>query len=133
MFQKIDHIAIAVRDIELATHGLVEKYDLVATGQDTVGDTKVCFFSIGDTCLELVQSVKKDGEIATYIDEKGEGLHHIAFEVEDVKSSLQKITDRSGQGIDIEPRKGSNDTLIAFLDSKDNYGMRIELVEHPPK
>jgi len=130
MLKKIDHIAIAVKDLESAMKFFLEKYRLESTSQDTVGDTKAAFVPIGDTRLELVQSVTPDGAVAKFIEQKGEGIHHIAFEVEDIKSMLERIKSVGVSCIDKEPRKGAHDSMVAFLHPKSNYGILIELVEH---
>ena len=133
MLKKIDHIAVAVKDIESAERFFTENYNLVATSKDTIGDTKICFFKIGDTCLELVQSVTKDGIIAKYIEKEGEGIHHIAFVVENIKASIEEVKLKKIRLIDQKPRPGANGTQIAFLDPMDNYGISIEFVELPLK
>lgn len=133
MLKKIDHIAIAVKDIESAERFFTANYNLVASSKDTIGDTKVCFFKIGDTCLELVQSVTQDGIISKHIEKEGEGIHHIAFVVEDIKASIEKVKSKKIKLIDHKPRPGANGTQIAFLDPMDNYGISIEFVELPNK
>jgi methylmalonyl-CoA epimerase len=100
------------------------------TSQDTVGDTKAAFLPIGDTRLELVQSVTTDGVVAKHIEKKGEGIHHIAFEVDDVGSTLEMLKAGGVVCIDKEPRPGAHDTKVAFTHPKSNYGILVELVEH---
>ncbi|MBW1705002.1 MAG: methylmalonyl-CoA epimerase [Deltaproteobacteria bacterium] len=133
MFKKIDHIAIAVKDIESAILFFKERYGLETTSQDTVGDTKAAFLPIGDTRLELVQAVTPEGVIAKHIEKKGEGIHHIAFEVEDVGSSLEKVKSDGVACIDKVPRKGAHDSMVAFLHPNSNYGILVELVQHHKK
>ena len=130
MLKKIDHIAIAVKDLESAMRFFKEKYGLETTSQDTVGDTKAAFLPIGDTRLELVQSVTAEGVVAKHIEKKGEGIHHIAFEVDDVGSTLEKIKAEGVVCIDKEPRPGAHDTKVAFTHPKSNYGILVELVQH---
>jgi len=130
MLKKIDHIAIAVKDLEGAMRFFKDKYGLETTSQDTVGDTNAAFIPIGDTRLELVASATSDGVLTKFIDKKGEGIHHIAFEVDDVGSTLEKIKADGVICIDQKPREGAHDTKVAFTHPKSNYGMLVELVEH---
>ena len=130
MLKKIDHIAIAVKDLESAMEFFKEAYGLDTTSQDTVGDTKAAFLPIGDTRLELVQSVTSDGVVAKHIEKKGEGIHHIAFEVDDVGSTLQELNADGVACIDKEPRPGAHDTKVAFTHPKSNHGILVELVQY---
>jgi methylmalonyl-CoA epimerase len=130
MLKKIDHIAIAVKDLESAMRFFRETYGLETSSQDRVGDTKAAFLPIGDTRLELVQSVDSDGAVAKHIEKKGEGIHHIAFEVNDVGSALEELKASGVVCIDKEPRPGAHDTKVAFTHPRSNYGILVELVEH---
>lgn len=130
MLKKIDHIAIAVKDLESAMAFFKEAYGLNTTSQDTVGDTKAAFLPIGDTRLELVQSGTSDGVVAKHIEKKGEGIHHIAFEVDDVGNTIKELNAEGVVCIDKEPRPGAHDTEVAFTHPKSNHGILIELVQH---
>ena len=130
MLKKIDHIAIAVKDLESAMAFFKEAYGLETTSQDEVGDTKAAFLPIGDTRLELVQSVTSAGVVAKHIEKKGEGIHHLAFEVDDVGSTLEELNAEGVACIDKEPRPGAHDTKVAFTHPKSNHGILIELVQH---
>ena len=130
MLKKIDHIAIAVKDLESAMAFFKEAYGLETTSQDEVGDTKAAFLPIGDTRLELVQSVTSAGVVAKHIEKKGEGIHHLAFEVDDVGSTLKELNAEGVACIDKEPRPGAHDTKVALTHPKSNHGILIELVQH---
>lgn len=130
MLKKIDHIAIAVKDLESAMAFFKNAYGLETTSQDEVGDTKAAFLPIGDTRLELVQSVTSDGVVAKHIEKKGEGIHHIAFEVDDVGTTLEELTEGGVTCIDKKPRPGAHDTKVAFTHPKSNHGILIELVQY---
>ena len=131
MIKRLDHIAIFVKDLDEAVKFFQDKYGLTCSSRETVGDeANIAFFPIGDTQLELVQPISPDGMVAKHIKEKGEGVNHIAFEVEDVKSALEKAKSEGIISINDEPRQGAHNAMIAFLDPKSNYGITIELVEH---
>ena len=87
------------------------------------------FVPVGETNLELVQSTAPDGDLAKYVSKKGQGIHHIALEVEDLEGAVQELLDKGMHVIDKKPRKGSNGTTIAFLHPKATHGVMIELVE----
>ncbi len=133
MLKKIDHIAIYVKDLDSAIQFFQKKYGLLATSLDTVGEARLAFLPIGDTQIELIASTTPDGEIAKYIKERGEGMHHIAFEVDNVKSALEKVRSEGVKCVDKEPRKGAHDSSIVFLHPESNYGVNIEFVEHKHK
>ena len=130
MVRKIDHIAVAVKDLEKATRFFKESYGLETTSRDSVGDTNAAFIPIGDTRLELVASATPDGVLAKFIEKKGEGIHHIAFEVDDVAAALEKLRTDGVACIDKQPRPGAHNTKVAFVHPKSNYGILIELVQH---
>jgi len=130
MLKKIDHIAIFVKDLDSAVKFFQETYGLLPTAYDTVGDARLAFLPIGDTQLEIIESVTPDGMVAKHIEKNGEGIHHIAFEVEDVTSELEKVKSKGIDCIDKEPRHGAHNALIAFLNPQSNYGVTIELCEH---
>lgn len=133
MLKKIDHIAIFVKDLDSAIQFFQKKYGLLATSLDTVGEARLAFLPIGDTQIELIASTTPDGEIAKYIKERGEGMHHIAFEVDNVKLALEKVRSEGVKCVDQEPRKGAHDSSIVFLHPESNYGVNIEFVEHKHK
>ncbi len=133
MLKKIDHIAIAVKDLEEASRYFKDTYGLETTSRDSVGDTNAAFIPIGDTRLELVASATPDGVLTKFIEKKGEGIHHIAFEVEDVEATLENLKADGVACIDKVPRPGAHNTKVAFTHPKSNYGILVELVEHESK
>lgn len=133
MLKKIDHIAIFVKDLDAAVRFFQDSYGLNPSSQETIGDARLAFLPIGDTQIEFIESLTPDSAIAKHIREKGEGIHHIAFQVEDIKSTLKKITSAGVIALDKEPRRGAHNALIAFLDPESNFGIRIELCEHERK
>ena len=84
---------------------------------------------MGDTAVELLESVEPDGAIARHIEKRGEGIHHIALEVDNIEKTLEELKAKGLALIDQKPRRGAHGAKIAFLHPKGTYGVLIELVE----
>ncbi len=130
---KVDHIGIAVKSIDEAAklyHGLL---GLADHGRETVEEQKVttAFFPVGDTEVELLESTAPDGPVAKFIEKKGEGVHHIAFRVDNIEAALEELKAQGIQLIDQSPRKGAGGARIAFLHPKATGGVLVELCERP--
>jgi len=128
---KVDHIGIAVKSIDEAQklyHGLLGLPD---HGRETVEEQKVttAFFPVGDTEVELLESTAPDGPVAKFIEKKGEGVHHIAFRVDNIDAALEELKAQGIQLIDQTPRKGAGGAHIAFLHPKATGGVLVELCE----
>lgn len=127
----IEHIGIAVKDLQAA----IEYYERVLGLQcyrvELVPDqqVKTAFFQVGQTKIELLESTSPDGTIATFIDRRGEGLHHIAFAVKGVQSALDDALEKGIRLIDSVPRPGAEGLNIAFLHPKSTGGVLTELCE----
>jgi methylmalonyl-CoA/ethylmalonyl-CoA epimerase len=128
---KVDHIGIAVKSIDAAKQLYSELLGLSHAGSETVVEQKVttAFFPVGDTEVELLESTSLDGLIAKYLEKKGEGIHHIAFRVENMEEALAELKAKGIQLIDEKPRRGAGGAKIAFLHPKSTFGMLIELCE----
>lgn len=127
--QKIEHIGIAVKELSVSIPLFEQllncpcyKTELVATEQ-----VNTAFFKKGDTKIELLESMGKDGVIAKYIEKKGEGIHHIAFEVEDIHAEIKRLQEAGFQLIGDQPRRGADNKLVCFLHPKSTNGILIEL------
>lgn len=129
MIRKIEHIGVAVKDILEAEKMYTEILSLRASSRETHGELRVAFFPVGDTTIELLQSTTPDGVICKYIQEKGEGVHHIAFRVDDIRKALEDLRSKGVEMIDREPRAGARNAKIAFIDPRSTNGLLIELVE----
>lgn len=131
MVTRIDHIGIAVKDIEVAIKLYEDLLGIKATGVEEVKEqkVKVAFYPIGDSEVELLQSTASDGPIAKFIDKNGEGLQHIAFRVDNLEAKLKELKDKGIRLIDEKPRRGAGGTSIAFLHPKSTFGTLIELCE----
>jgi methylmalonyl-CoA/ethylmalonyl-CoA epimerase len=131
--KKIEHIGLAVKDLQTSIRYYEEVFGLKCYKIEKVEDQYVntAFFMIGDTKLELLESTTPDGPIAKHVEKRGEGMHHIAFEVDDISSALREAESRGIQLIDREPRKGAEGFNIAFLHPKSTQGVLTELCEKP--
>lgn len=127
--QKLDHIGIAVKSIE----GCLDFYSgVLGLEVETLFSVaeqgiKTCMLKIGNTKIELLESTTEGSPIAKYIEKRGEGIHHICFEVEDIETSLHTLERKGITLIDKTPRMGAEGKKIAFLHPKSTHGVLIEL------
>ncbi len=128
---KISHIGVAVRDVDKAVQFFKEKFGLETTDRGTGRGFHVAFLPTGGSPIELIQDVSPGGVITKFIEKRGEGVHHISFEVEDIRSTLKQMQAQGISCLDKEPRGGAHNSLVAFLHPKDTFGVLIELVEFP--
>lgn len=128
---KIDHIGIAVKSIEESRKLYEGILGLKYEGSETVAEQKVttAFFPIGDTEIELLESTDPEGPVAKFIEKRGEGIHHIAFRVENIEEALEELKKQGVQLIDEKPRVGAGGARIAFLHPKATGGVLIEICE----
>jgi len=124
----IEHIGIAVADLEKAISFYEEVLGLPCYKIEEVSDQKVrtAFFMAGQTKIELLASTSPDGPVSKFIEKKGEGLHHIAFAVNDVDAALQEAASHGITLIDKEGRKGAEGLTIGFLHPKSTFGVLTE-------
>ena len=128
----IEHVGIAVSNLENAISFYESIFGLKCYKIEEVADQKVrtAFFLAGETKIELLESTDPEGPIGKFIEKKGEGIHHIAFAVENIKESLIKAEKAGVKLIDSKPRKGAEGLEIAFLHPKSTSGVLIEICEH---
>jgi len=131
MIKKIDHIGIAVKDMDAALKFYEEVLGMKAQGTEVVEEQKVktAFIPTGDSEVELLESTSPDGPIAKYIEKKGEGIQHIAFRVDDIEKALEDLKAKGVKLIDEKPRRGAGGAKIAFLHPKATFGTLVELCE----
>jgi methylmalonyl-CoA/ethylmalonyl-CoA epimerase len=131
MLERIDHIAIAVEDLEaaLALYQGVFGVQGVRREVNEADGFEVAAFQIGETAIELLVSRRPDSVVATALAKRGPGLHHVAFQVADVAEAAQCCCDQGLKRIDAEPRPGTGGSRIVFLHPKSTGGTLIELVE----
>lgn len=131
MIKRVAHIAIAVRDLEAASKFFEEKLGLRRHAAEVLEGEKVkiAFFPVGDTEVELVEGLGTDNPVAKFLEKRGEGIHHIALEVENLQGLLDFLASAEVPLLDRAPRDGGQGTKVAFLHPKGSHGVLIELVE----
>ncbi|MCF1420848.1 MULTISPECIES: methylmalonyl-CoA epimerase [Mangrovimonas] len=128
---KIEHIGIAVKSLENSNQ-LFEKlfgephYKIEEVLTEGV---KTSFFKVGLNKIELLEATNPDSPIAKFIEKKGEGIHHIAFDVEDIVQELQRLEQEGFTILNKEPKKGADNKLVAFLHPKTTNGVLVELCQ----
>jgi len=124
----IEHIGIAVKSIEQAIPYYENVLGLKCYAIEEVKDQKVktAFFMVGQTKIELLESTDPEGPIGKFIEKKGEGIHHIAFAVDQLAEALSEVSDKGIQLIDSQPRKGAEGLNIGFLHPKSTFGVLTE-------
>jgi len=129
--KKIEHIGIAVKNITDANAVFEALFDQPAYKSEVVDSENVdtTFYQIGDTKIELLSATSSDSAIAKFIDKKGEGIHHIAFEVDDIISEIERLKSKGFKIITDPPKKGADNKIIAFLHPKSSNGVLIELCQ----
>ncbi|MFC4722807.1 methylmalonyl-CoA epimerase [Geojedonia litorea] len=128
---KIEHIGIAVKDIEQSNKVFEALFGTAPYKQEMVESEKVLtsFFKTGPNKIELLQATDDDSPIAKFIEKKGEGIHHIAFEVDNIVEALERLSNEGFELIHKTPKKGADNKLIAFLHPKSTNGVLIELCQ----
>lgn len=129
MVRRIDHIAIAVHDINEAAKFYSDILKLDLSGVEVVVEqkTKVGFFKIGESSIELVQPTSDDSPLVKFLETKGPGIHHICLEVDDIGREVDELMKRGARMIDEKPRPGAHNTRVAFIHPKSSGGVLIEL------
>ncbi len=127
----IDHIGIAVKNLDQAGKFYSEILDLQMEGTEQVADQKVnvAFFPVTDSEIELLESTDPDGPIARHINARGEGIQHIAFCVENIEEALQELKTKGIRLIDQTPRYGAGGARIAFIHPKETNGVLVEICQ----
>ena len=131
MVRKVDHIGVAVSNLEEALKIYTDVLGLKLHGTEVVEEQKVrvAFMPVGDTEIELLESTDPEGPIAKFIEKRGEGIQHIAFRVDDIEEALEQMRQRGVRLIDEKPRYGAGGARIAFLHPKATGGVLVELCE----
>jgi methylmalonyl-CoA/ethylmalonyl-CoA epimerase len=131
MNYKVDHIGIAVKDLAVSIPLFERLLGTSCYKTENVASEQVetAFFLQNGSKIELVQSNQADGVIAKYIDKKGEGMHHIAFEVPDILSEMERLKKEGFTLLNEAPKKGADNKLVCFVHPKDCNGVLIELCQ----
>lgn len=127
--QKIEHLGIAVKDIEKSNELFTKLLGKPPYKSEEVESENVItsFFQTGESKIELLQATSEDSAIAKFIEKKGEGIHHIAFAVEDIYAEIERLKEEGFQMIHDKPKEGADNKLIAFLHPKASNGVLVEI------
>jgi len=129
--QKIEHIGIAVKELAIAVPLFEKLLNTSCYKTEMVETEKVntAFFQKGETKIELLESTDPDGVIARFIERKGEGLHHIAFDVADIRAEMKRLQAEGFVLLNAEPKHGADNKLVCFLHPKGTNGVLVELCQ----
>ena len=129
--KKINHIGIAVHSLDASIPFYRDQLGMKFEGMEEVPDqqVRVAFLQVGESRIELLEPTSKNSPVAKYLEKKGEGIHHIAYEVEDITATLEKMKEQGVRLIDEVPRQGAHDSLIAFLHPKASGGVLTEICQ----
>lgn len=129
--QKVEHIGIAVKSLEVSIP-LFEKLlntDCYKTELVETEQVRTAFFRKGESKIELLESIDADGVIARFIEKKGEGMHHIAFDVDDIVAEMQRLKEEGFVLLNEQPKNGADNKLVCFLHPKSTNAVLIELCQ----
>ncbi len=127
----LDHIGIAVADLKEAIKIYEKLLNTTCYKQEEVEEQKVntAFFRTGESKVELLGATSEDSVIAKYIGKNGEGMHHVAFEVDDIRAEMKRLSEEGFTVLNEEPSKGADNKLVAFVHPKDNNGVLVEICQ----
>ena len=131
MLTEIDHVAIAVRDLDAAVAYYRDAFGAEVHHRETVESDGVeeALLKVADSYIQLTRATRDDSPIAKFIEKRGEGLHHVGYRVDDCAEALASMIAAGARAIDTAPRPGSRGTTVAFVHPKGSFGTLIELVQ----
>ena len=131
LFGRIDHIGVAVTDLEAAIELYTSRFDMPQLLRETVEDQGVeaVLLEVGDGHVELLRPLSDDTGVGKFIAKRGPGLHHVAYQTDDIEGTLETVRDAGLELIDKQPRTGIGGSRVAFLHPKATGGVLTELVE----
>ncbi len=131
MLTEIDHVAIAVRDLDGAVAWYQQMFGATVEHRERVESDGVeeALLKVADSYIQLLTPTRDDSPVAKYLEKNGEGLHHVGYRVDDAEAVRQHYVDNGGRSIDEHARPGSRGTTVAFLHPKGAWGTLIELVQ----
>jgi methylmalonyl-CoA/ethylmalonyl-CoA epimerase len=135
MLEKIHHLGYAVQSIEAASRFYELNFDVELNGPETVEEQGIVatMFRVGESAVELMEPTRPDSPVGKFLAKRGEGFHHVAFEVEDLEATLARLKSDGVQLVDEEPKVGVGGTRTAFVHPKGAFGVLTELVELPDR
>lgn len=128
MLQRINHIGIAVKDVEKAMKQWREVFGLETPPPHIEPDMKICMVNLGGVLVELMEPIGSEGTLAKSMEKRGEGLHHICYEVEDIYKAVDTLIEQGVPVVNKEPREGAEGKII-FLHPKATNGVLTEIVQ----
>ena len=131
LLTEIDHVAIAVRDLEAAIAWYADVFGATVVHREVVETDGVeeALVRVADSFVQLLTPTREDSPVAKFLEKKGEGLHHIAYRVANCVDALEKVKASGASVIDQQPRPGSRNTTVAFIHPRASFGTLIELVQ----
>ena len=129
--QKLEHIGIAVKNLERAIPLFEKLLNTTCYKQEEVLSENVntAFFKMGDSKIELLESTDPEGVIARFIEKKGEGVHHIAFDVADITAEMNRLKEQGFVLLSEEPKRGADNKLVCFLHPRHTHGILVEICQ----
>lgn len=131
MYKRLTHIGIAVKDLNTSSGVFSKLFGLQQGHTEEVAEQKVkaLFFKIGEGGIELLEPTSSDSTIAKFIEKRGEGVHHLSFEVDDIEKEIARLKSEGFHMIDEKPRIGADGYRIAFIHPKSTNGVLVEISE----
>src|SRR3954453_23582705 len=131
LFGRIDHIGVAVADLDAAVRLYAQQFDMREQHRETVEEQGVeaVLLEVGEGHIELIKPLSEDSGVAKFIARNGEGMHHVAYQVEDIDAALEQVREAGLRLIDEKPRTGTRGSRVAFLHPKSTGGVLTEIVE----
>jgi len=131
MLKKIEHIGIAVKNLKESNELFKKLFgkDLYKTEAVESEKVSTSFFMLGESKIELLEAQNENSAIAKFIEKRGEGIHHMAFEVDDIYAEIKRLQAEGFEILNLEPKKGADNKLICFLHPKTTNGVLIELCQ----
>jgi methylmalonyl-CoA/ethylmalonyl-CoA epimerase len=127
----VDHVAIAVRDLDAALKWYEQAFGAKLARREVIERDGVeeALLEVGSSYVQLLTPIRPDSPVARHLEARGEGIHHVGYRVEDCKAALEQAVAAGAKAIDEAPRPGSRGTTVAFLHPKSAYGTLVELVQ----
>ena len=133
--QKVEHIGIAVRNLDAANQVYQQLLGIAPYKMEVVESEHVLtsFFLVGESKIELLEATHPDSAIASYLERRGEGIHHIAFEVEDIYAEMDRLRSQGFRVLNEQPKRGADNKLVCFVHPKSAHGVLVELCQSIPE
>ncbi len=132
MTRKINHVGIAVKSLDVSIPFYRDVMGMAFEGTEEVAEqkVKVAFLAVGESRIELLEPTSEDSPVARFLEKNGEGVHHLAYQVEDIEATLAMLKSTGVRLIDEKPRRGAHHSLIAFLHPKATGGVLTEICQN---